>query len=342
MATTPIEELHPELFHYTGIKGLVGILDKQTLIATNPLFLNDQMELREYKKAMPESFRPLLQRFIAESIKVPDSLALIELKGGKKKFLEELEASIVEGMDFALRGNDSRPAFMEFYISSFCTPKNEQIREHGLLSQWRAYGHEGGYAIVFDTAKLVNLLEQEKSKWGPEYFLICDNVSYSSPTHEIFRERFSAELGILSNSFSKYFLNNDLSQLENVVEPLIKCACLYKHWGFHEEKEVRIIAAPPRNPSVLNQLKRDSSYNEKELRHFVRKGTPVPCLHLFEEITKQPANHLPIKRIIVGPHRDKEKRQSAVKSLLRQFHLDYLSIEVSHSEIPYIQNYEST
>jgi hypothetical protein len=41
---TTIAESHPELFHYTGLQGLTGILTSQTLRATHALNLNDKTE----------------------------------------------------------------------------------------------------------------------------------------------------------------------------------------------------------------------------------------------------------------------------------------------------------
>jgi hypothetical protein len=59
----------------------------------------------------------------------------------------------------------------------------------------------------------------------------------------------------------------------------------------------------------------------------------VPYVNLFEGIT-QPGNNLPIKRIIVGPHPDKERRKLAVEKLLKQ---NGINADVSMSAIPYLR-----
>lgn len=41
--------------------------------------------------------------------------------------------------------------FNEPHIVSFCSSRDPRVREHGLLSQWRGYGSDGGCAIVFDS-----------------------------------------------------------------------------------------------------------------------------------------------------------------------------------------------
>lgn len=47
--------------------------------------------------------------------------------------------------------------------SAFCshTRSSEYTRRNGLLSQWRAYGNQGGLAIVFDTRKLYDVATDE-------------------------------------------------------------------------------------------------------------------------------------------------------------------------------------
>jgi len=58
------------------------------------------------------------------------------------------------------------PPFAEPYVASFCSvdKRDSYIASHGLLSQWRGYGTQGGYIITFDTAGLIQLLHEE----GPE------------------------------------------------------------------------------------------------------------------------------------------------------------------------------
>lgn len=49
-----ISQTHPELFHYTGISGLEGIVKSQTLHATHAAFLNDAAEIRAFAVRLPE------------------------------------------------------------------------------------------------------------------------------------------------------------------------------------------------------------------------------------------------------------------------------------------------
>ena len=72
-------------------------------------------------------------------------------------------------------------SFGEPFIASFCSHAADQVyeRDHGLLSQWRGYGGDGGVSIVFDTSGLGDLLKKE---WYSNYWthLNISPVSYAT------------------------------------------------------------------------------------------------------------------------------------------------------------------
>lgn len=335
--TILIEETHPELFHYTGIAGLMGIVKYQTLWATHAAFLNDVTEIRAFQERLPDFLRPNVNAAIAELVRrVPANQALIDQHGGIDKAVVQTPIDITTGMFNALLGTEDSQAFAEPFVMSFCTAAaTGDISRHGLLSQWRGYGQEGGYSLVFDTSRLVQLLKEEGEKW--RFDLFGGDVVYSSETDEELREELGEDIDAIATSISEWVgTGGSPESLENVYPALIRCACRYKHWGFHEEKEVRIIAIPPNKELFEEQKARGLVVTEKPRRHFTRAGTPVPCIHLFEGITHLPEKPLPITRVIVGPHRDKDKRRQAVERLLSQYHLD---IPVTVSDIPYVGHF---
>ena len=230
-------------------------------------------------------------------------------------------------------------AKIEPYVTSFCTADNDEVQQHGLLSQWRGYGQDGGYALVFDTSKLVSLMKQEHEKWG--YQLFAADVVYSPRADEKlwdekFREEMGEDIDKISAGIRDFMKTNSVQYLDNTYDPLVSCACRYKHWGFHEEKEVRIVAILHPREVLAEHKARELFPKEKDRHYFARGGMLAPCIHLFDGITQSPDNPLPIKGIMVGPHRDQNKRQYAVENLLRQYQLN---IPVSVSEIPYAGNF---
>lgn len=111
-------------------------------------------------------------------------------------------------------------------------------------------------------------------------------------------------------------------------------SCLYKHWGFWEEREVRVVAIPVDAEIARSAATEGETKPQKPIKTFLRGSLPVPYLELF---TQPASSHeqvrLPIKRVIVGPHREADLRAQAVQRLLAA---NDDEAEVVYSQIPYI------
>lgn len=329
--TATIAETYPELFHYTNIAGLEGIIRTQTLWATHAAFLNDATEIRLFAERLPTILKPTIADGISKLARIPANQSLIAQRGGTQEVTEEVAPQIVAAIFNAIFGNQTTSPYVEPFVTSFCTAATPLIAQHGLLSQWRSYAKNGGYAIVIDTARLESLLKEEAEKW-PGNTLFGGDAIYSDD-----EDKLRLELGQLIEEINTAInqwlqIPPDLQSLENLFYPLIQCACRYKHWGFREENEVRIISIRP-GKTLAKEHEARAPGVTKPCRNFIRAGTAVPCIHLFEGITSLPDKPLPITQIIVGPHRNKGERALAVKNLLDQYHLD---IKVSVSKIPYV------
>lgn len=227
----PLSAIHPELFHYTSIGGLEGIVRSQTLRATHAAYLNDAAEIRAFQTRLPPILRPGVTRGVRELIKKsPANELLVTQQGGEAKAIEEIVGGIATGMFRALLGGVGAEPFAEPYVTSFCTSAMPEVSQHGLLSQWRGYGHEGGYAIVFDTLRLELLLKEEGEKWG--YDLFGGDVIYSSDSDEKIREEFGQEIDDLATGIERFLTTaGNPESLELTYHALTRCACRYKHWG---------------------------------------------------------------------------------------------------------------
>jgi hypothetical protein len=79
----------------------------------------------------------------------------------------------------------------------------------------------------------------------------------------------------------------------------------------------------------------DTNNVEKECLFRNKNGISVPYIEFFRPYNKflliEKIKPLPIKKIIVGPHKDKELRVSYLQIILRD-----TDIEVAVSDIPYI------
>lgn len=319
-------EDHPELFHYTGIDGLKGIVKSQTLRATHATYLSDTTEILAFQDRLPALLNPAVTKIIRDfSRQSTANKILVANIGGETKAPSAISTRITTAMFRALFGSSDIEPFSEPYVTSFCTPATEEISAHGLLSQWRGYGQGGGYAIVFDTARLKIFLKEEYEKW--RYSLFLGDVIYSSESDEKIREEFGPHLDQLATSIKNWLITRGADEaLETTFDPLTRCACRYKHWGFHEEKEKRIVALLQHN---------HISSAEKPRNIFTRGSAPIPCIYLFEGITDLPRKPLPITRIIVGPHGKIDSNLRDVGSILKECRLD---IPVSKSDIPYVNH----
>jgi hypothetical protein len=259
----------------------------------------------------------------------------VEQEGGSEKYIAQLIRTIITPMQEHLL--DCKPGeepLTEPHIVSFTAPEDDNIKAHGLLSQWRGYGREGGFVIVFETAKLAELMHEFGRKYENSGDLFSGRVVYSDETDQQILEEFKESEGAIRAGILEYFrTGGNPKNFGQVYTGLVQCACRYKHWGFKEEREVRIVAIP-NNKEVRELAKKERiTTSEMPRGHIIRSGTPVPYLDLLKGVTSRKVKSLPIKRIIVGPHPDWKKRVRAVEIMLHDCGID---APVSASQIPYI------
>jgi Protein of unknown function (DUF2971) len=283
---------------------------------------------------LPDVLRPVFKNIFAELnpqqqqllLDTYDSIDMAEQEESKKL------ATIMFNVTFV--GIEKKPPIAEPYITAFCrVDKNdERVANHGLLSQWRGYGPQGGYSIIFDAEGLRQLVEEEAKKWAYSTGFSGD-VVYSSATDAEIYDEFGEHIKAIQKNWERALRTHDHKGLENTFSRFIACACRFKHWGFAEENEFRIVLPPTSSEVVEAAKKQGRTILPKPVSFFVRNGTTVPYINLFEGITGSLGKHLPIKRIIVGPHPEKEKRKLAVEKLLSQHNIE---ADVSVSEIPFL------
>ena len=323
-----IEEQYPELLHYTTAAGLNGILRSGSLWASHASFLNDAEEITHYFDVRFPQIDKVQLEFTQELVKSPEILKNIDARGGIEKMNKECAALLVK----ALR--ETILPFNEPYIFSMSAAGDERISQSGLLSQWRGYGTDGGYALVFDAVRFHTLIDLEKMGykyiqmwWGQVHYHGID--SGSQPTTEDVSEWEAA----VRKRVAEVVRSQRGEGIGDIYEPMCHLSCLCKHWGFSEEGEVRVVAIPSDAKIAEMAALEGDVRPHRVAKTFIRDGMPVPYLDLFANLPNHPAQ-LPIKRIIVGPHRDKALRAEAVLRLLRD--TGYKDVEVICSEIPYI------
>lgn len=335
-------EVYKKLYHYTTWNGLSGILNNQSLRATHYKFLNDTTEISLFAPRLIKFLHPYVLKKYNELLKESPSLAnAISEAGG----LDAVAEHYVEAIYYTTS--------KEFYITSFCgiDPEDKYINDNGLLSQWRGYGKDGGFAVMFDTQKLEERLRLEYERFDYIGFILADIV-YSDN-----EEKFKSELSAQIHDIAEYLMEGFWLNMKQIKEggqidenpPLafvqraqdalpafVQCVSRYKHRGFKEENEVRIVAMPLpqeyRTQEYLQLAEQDAvRLKPDKKREFREKnGELIPFIELFNS----PDIVLPIEKIIVGPHKEKEGRAAALHIMLRNIGIE--GIDITVSDIPYI------
>lgn len=319
-----IQDSHDELYHYTTAAGLSGILESKCLWATHTSCMNDQEEIIGfYDRVLPEILDPIFMKYIEDIKELPE---FQKLQGNKafKPYCEEQFGRLIN----VLRGLAFQ--WHDYYVTSFSTSTDPWVRAHGLLSQWRAYGPDGGYALVFDTGPLdkivseeINPYQEENYSWTDVQYRLKDSRRTDDPDTDKLIEQ-------LEVAADKFFRSNSTDEARKLSESLTTLSCLFKHRGFVEEREVRLVLSLL--GPALESHPELQSVRQHPIKTTVRDGATVPFVELCLREANGVREHLPIKRIIVGPHRDKNERKRAVELLLKQHGL---TAEVSVSDIPY-------
>jgi len=335
-----ISEKYPELFHYTSESGLRGIIETQTIRATHYSCLNDSQEMLCFEKTLNRYCSKVVTKIVNETPKIKAILSIRHPAGDGAEIITKLSAEMLR-MAF-LEERSEEP-----YIASFCSAKDEYEKDNGLLSQWKGYGSGGGYALVFNTKELEELVQQERKMFlgavEDSSVLEMRQVVYSD--EEAYKE-FPEDIEVLKefvcwmteNWFKKPDQESsfDKADIENMYYKYLpsfrRCMPRCKHQGFKEEKEIRIVA------TIFNEkYYKDTPYTRNEIKSYIDpiSNKEKRYIELFSDPNHlkriKTSNILPIEKVIVGPSIDKEKRAERIKEFLTE-----TEIEVTVSETPFV------
>lgn len=308
------KEKYPELHHYTNSGGLRGILSTNNIWATHFRDLNDSTEITHLRQKLIDAITPEFDTIIAQARKAGQPRHAPALGTGGQfahNFVNSLYGATFDGR--------STITSIDAFISSFCShsdtsPDGEKFdrsyeRDNGLLSQWRGYGGGDGFCIVFDTAKLSDILAAE---FDARYWvhMKIDPVYYALPAVRPL-PTLCALVKAGAQALTDILDNNPSPEIG--LQEFLSAASLFKHQGFREEQEVRVVAIPA-----------TEALRTAALRHWEFQDKPLPVVQaqpsrrryvsLFDGLNFE----LPINRIIVGPSRHQEVNAVFVRKLLER------------------------
>lgn len=320
---------HPYLYHYTSEAGFRGIFESNALWGTYFADLNDSQEIHAVRTPLVEeltdAFISLVKEFRQYGFKENQ---IVSKAGGNQAAARNIARSWVNSLYTVTFQEPEQERVGLCCITSFCSHADDQEyeRENGLLSQWRGYGGQGGYCLVFDTTKLIRLIRKESKKFfylhvdlSPAFYFIS-----TLPLHGHFSDLFSFSRDIVRTAMS----GNKNFTVERIFKPFVTAATTTKHRGFQEEREVRLVAMAATAVADA-KIKNHPDYKPEPLKGTFtteREGRKRTHIALFGKNS----DPLPVTKIIVGPssvQSDNVKRATEVTGG---------KIMVVSSETPYI------
>ena len=331
-----VSDEHSELYHYTSVSALRGILDSGVLWATQASHLNDTTEMRLVWSRLTERFTDHFKAEIGKLAKGnTDIMRRLVRQGGISHVAQSEGKMLANLMQSHLLGDIDTEGSATPFVFSFTkhggdTPEKQYHQQHGMLSQWRGYGGPEGVAIVFDTREIERLLGIECCRF--DYF----SCYLATVVYDYGDLSLTQEFPRLSDAIQKYsqaWVEGEdgaaLELLNNVASELPIDVGRLKHTAFREEDECRIVAARMSNAfrQKLENAGLSTGKQAKPVSYREGRCDSIPYIKLFDGLDED----LPIKRIIVGPSQNQIAHQAGIQEMV-----DGKSIHVQRSGIPFV------
>ncbi len=278
---------------YTSGQGLLGILNSSRLWATNYRFLNDSSEIAYGGELLETAIQDRISANASDSV-------------------------VTEFLNRFRRPGHIFKGFVDAYIACFC-------ERDDLLSQWRTYGVEGGFAIGFEAPQLVE-------QWGPSvaeqrFFLrrvIYDPVEQRSLIDQVFNAAIAALTDAAGTSSVDEATDLIALTCEFVRNATAEYLLWFKHSAFAIENEWRLCHITEQG-------------NDGHVKFRVGQFGLTPYVELDPSPRAGVHSHrLPIASVTHEPARYPEIIQFAIRKLLLSKR--YPFAEISGSSIPVRSN----
>jgi hypothetical protein len=325
-----VSKQSPELFHYTKVSAFESIYKTRQFWATHYEDLNDSTEFARFRLKVHEFIRPKIREIFDKKVQCNAEIAMdVNRKGGIDIVVDE-EAEWL--LDLVYSHTFGKHMYRETFVSSFCAHNITSYEaSHGLLSQWRGYGADGGVALVLDTFGVEKMMRHDHDDVFQLQIMHMGDVIYDNNDERIendFKNVFEYSLKILEELYPYKGLCDERrleSYFEKIHNDFLLGSTLVKHHAFHEENEVRIVVSPKTRNS-FSSYNSDDPKLQKEIRYRQKDNCETRYIELFGDAP------LPIKRIIVGPSRIQNSNYQRIRAIVGK----NSCVEVVKSEIPFL------
>jgi hypothetical protein len=314
------DALDDALFHYTSADGLIGILQNEEIWGTAYYCANDASELAVGKGVLAPLFS------VATHTMIERNDPLVQTFSGRGVDILEY------ARDFEHKISAQALNSLCAYITCFCKPTNAEDFRHGLLSQWRGYGADGGYALQFSRKKLLAAIDSAITAQDLNYQLQDVHYGVENPLRsevlkhtDAFLQAYRAHLEELGQPLnvllrSKTMRNPLSGLLGGPLESLLDYLMHTKSHHFGEERECRL--------SLVEAV--SSEVELLPINYFNRGGLIVPY--------KKTPRSFPlldcIEWIVIGPN---PRMAARFKSVIQMIQRAGLPIHARPSHIPFIR-----
>jgi len=298
----------PMLYHYTKVEGLHGILKDNAIHATHIRYLNDTSEFDHGLKLAWKWLKGHIDQYIPRE----------ETKG-----TQEAIERVFKNLESWVNDPNSYNGFFNFktftpYFCSFSQKKN-------LLSQWRAYCADGGYALGFSNEGLKQCLKKldvsancslEKCIYNTKH-----PFSEFSQKEKQYRKLQDELTSICRSEISEGDCCSDAEMTFHMeLESFLYFqAFKVKHNSFKEEAEQRIIYITENRPEFFK----------------IKNSILKPYHPISLKLSKNQQH--PLQEIWIGPMPDQDLAHASLDMFLKspQFKGRYNHVKIERSKIPY-------
>jgi hypothetical protein len=324
-----VSEEFPELFHYTNVSACENIYKTRQFWATHYEDLNDNTEFERFRLKVREFIRPIIWEIFDKKMQCSAEFTMDVNRNHGIDIVVDQEAEKL--LDRLHSHTFGKHMYKETFIGSFCAHTLPYEARHGLLSQWRGYGANGGVAIVLNTSCVEKMMRHEYDDVFQLQIMYMGNVIYDNNDVRIkkdFENVFELSPKILEILYPDKEQYDEI-RLESLFEKMhnhfVLGSTLVKHHAFHEENEIRIVVSPKTRDSYNSYNPQDTKL-PKEIRYRQIDNCEARYIELFGDAP------LPIKRIIVGPSRIQNLNYQRIRGTVDKSSC----IEVVKSEIPFL------
>ena len=270
-------------YHYTDAYGLQGILNDGAFWATDANYLNDFKE-----------------------IQLGIDYARYWLEKNRENIISRFGKTVENRLDMNMNPTPGSQSGQRMFVCSFTT-------ESDSLSQWRAYGKDGGYAVGF----LSSYMKMKASELGLTLSeCVYEHDEINNPVALFLDQMFSSD----------YLADFDDTKLNHIC--IMRRSILLKGGAFKQEREWRL---------TPNYDFGNKNRNPQKFR--IRNGVFVPYLNyeLFPSSEKQKFvktgsdSRMPVAKLMIGPTPHKELAANGIRKLLWDLQGKYRFLSPQHS-----------